>query len=192
MLKINRPWPYYCLAGQASNQGYVNMDGRTYVNMIGREALNEQYSCREEDTVRYSQAPSLQPSYISLHSSNRRDDDGTSGHLPYQQSSRENTTWCTFGRKMMVSVVVFLVLLPFGAIAAAAFAFYHKSEGEHIGKFSLNNVIRQMKGTARFSCYQKNPSESIPNKVITLSILVFYLRMEMPFYNCCDGFSITR
>ncbi len=26
----------------------------------------------------------------------------------------------------------------------------------------------------------------------TLSILVFYLRMEIPFYNCCDGLSITR
>ena len=26
----------------------------------------------------------------------------------------------------------------------------------------------------------------------TLSILVFYLRMVIPFYNCCDGFSITR
>ncbi len=25
----------------------------------------------------------------------------------------------------------------------------------------------------------------------TLSILVFYLRMEIPFYNCSDGFSIT-
>ncbi len=49
---------YYCLAGQTSYQDYVNMDGRTYINTIGREVHNEWHnSCREEDTVRYSQPP---------------------------------------------------------------------------------------------------------------------------------------
>ncbi len=32
----------------------------------------------------------------------------------------------------------------------------------------------------------------MPTTIFTLSILVFYLRMEIPFYNCCDGFSIVR
>ncbi len=34
------------------------------------------------------------------------------------------------------------------------------------------------------------PAHSI--KFTTLSILVFYLRMEIPFYNCYDGFSISN
>ena len=36
------------------------------------------------------------------------------------------------------------------------------------------------------------PCKSVHYWAPTLSILVFYLRIEISFYNCCYGFSISR